>query len=53
MECKYCHWPDSHVLYTVKDFKKNEINRRRECLGCKERWTTTEILKDKYAAAAN
>ena len=46
MICLHCHYPDSQVIYTRNyDFDKI-IERRRECLNCKKRYTTHEKLRD-------
>lgn len=41
MNCPICK-ADSTVLKTVG------AERRRECTGCKHRFTTTEVLKDEH-----
>lgn len=42
MQCSGCKYPDSHVVYTLSDDKRNQIQRRRQCLRCGLRFTTTE-----------
>lgn len=46
MECTKCKYPDSHVVYTIKEDFNNRITRRRECLRCGNRFTTHEKLRD-------
>ena len=46
MQCKSCEYPDSHVVHTYKHDLKNLIERRRECLRCGMRFTTTEKPKE-------
>ena len=46
MQCKGCKYPHSEVVYTRHDDDKNIINRRRECLRCGLRFTTTEHFKE-------
>ena len=38
MQCPSCHHPRSRVVDTRK------ATRRRECLACRIRWSTTETL---------
>ncbi len=46
MQCKVCNYPDSRVVETTKDDRTNQIRRRRECIKCGGRFTTTEHHKD-------
>lgn len=46
MQCKNCGHPHSEVIYTRHDEKNNITNRRRECLDCGLRYTTTENFKE-------
>lgn len=48
MNCKHCNYPDTRVVQTNFDDKVNYIYRRRECLKCKERFTTAEHFRDDY-----
>lgn len=48
MECKFCHYPDSRVVETNRDDKINHIYRRRECVRCGARFTTSEHFRDNY-----
>jgi len=41
MQCPYCHYHDSKVLDTSHD-SHGGIRRRRECLKCKQRFSTYE-----------
>lgn len=43
MKCPYCGHSDDRVLDTRVQ-KDGSIRRRRECLGCKSRFTTMETL---------
>ncbi len=43
MECPYCHHPYSKVLDTNRG-TRGGIRRRRECLKCKQRFSTYERL---------
>ncbi|WP_287129597.1 transcriptional regulator NrdR [Candidatus Cyanaurora vandensis] len=40
MLCPFCHQSDSRVLESRP--LQEEVRRRRECLACKQRWTTYE-----------
>ncbi|MDO4223022.1 MAG: transcriptional regulator NrdR [Acinetobacter sp.] len=42
MHCPYCHAADSKVVDTRLVAEGSQIRRRRECLSCKERFTTFE-----------
>jgi len=46
MLCKSCQYPDSSVVYTRHDEKRNLTERRRECLKCGMRFTTHEKLRE-------
>jgi transcriptional repressor NrdR len=46
MRCPYCGQRDSRVLETRLADGGYSIRRRRECLGCQERFTTYEKLDD-------
>jgi transcriptional repressor NrdR len=59
MQCTKCKYPDSRVVSTDHNDRKNLIQRRRECLKCGVRFTTYEqlrdplpILEDRYAIGA-
>lgn len=41
MQCPYCHYEDSKVLDTSHD-SHGGIRRRRECIKCKQRFSTYE-----------
>ncbi|MGA2111991.1 MAG: transcriptional regulator NrdR [Anaerolineales bacterium] len=41
MKCPYCGAEDSRVIDTTHD-AKGGVRRRRECLGCKQRFSTYE-----------
>lgn len=46
MLCKGCKYPQSQVVYTRQDDAKNITTRRRECLRCGLRFTTSEQFKE-------
>lgn len=48
MQCPKCNYPDSHVVKTSPDDKTNHIYRRRECIKCGSRFTTSEHFRDNY-----
>lgn len=45
MYCPFCNTPDSKVIDSRLVGEGNQIRRRRECIGCKERFTTYEIAE--------
>lgn len=45
MYCPFCNTPDSKVIDSRLVGDGNQIRRRRECIGCKERFTTYEIAE--------
>lgn len=47
MKCPQCNYHDNRVLDTRVQ-KEGEIRRRRECLSCKNRFTTLEVLVRSY-----
>ena len=46
MKCPFCNHPDSKVVDTRLGKEKDHIRRRRECLGCQKRFTTSERAED-------
>lgn len=44
MECMYCKYPTTHVVYTRRDHQI-QTRRRRECVKCAMRFTTLEHLR--------
>jgi transcriptional repressor NrdR len=42
VRCTYCGWKDSKVLDSRASDEGEAIRRRRECLGCRRRFTTFE-----------
>lgn len=46
MYCTGCHYPHSSVIETRKDENRHLILRRRECLRCGLRFTTSEQVKE-------
>ncbi len=45
MNCPFCSFNDSKVLESRSTEEGNKIRRRRECLSCKKRFTTYEIIE--------
>lgn len=45
MRCPYCGENDSKVIDSRPTEDGEKIRRRRECLGCKKRFTTYEIVE--------
>lgn len=48
MQCPYCNSKDTRVLETRVSKSGHAIKRRRECLSCKSRLTTHEVLELEY-----
>lgn len=46
MKCPYCGNKDSKVLETRDNDEGSVIRRRRECIGCSQRFTTFERLEE-------
>src|SRR5512136_1942579 len=46
MKCPFCSHPESKVVDSRLGKEKETIRRRRECLGCQKRFTTTERAED-------
>ena len=44
MRCPYCNSSESKVVDKRSANEKNSIRRRRECLRCKKRYTTYEMI---------
>ena len=44
MKCPFCSSPESKVIDSRPAFESNSIRRRRECLECKARFTTYEVI---------
>ena len=45
MKCPYCGYEESKVVDSRPTDEGEKIRRRRECLGCGERFTTYEIIE--------
>ena len=45
MRCPYCGADDSKVIDSRPTEDGEKIRRRRECLNCKKRFTTYEIVE--------
>ncbi|MDJ0726895.1 MAG: transcriptional regulator NrdR [Prochloraceae cyanobacterium] len=45
MQCPYCQHKESRVLESRPTEAQKSIRRRRECLGCKRRFTTYERIE--------
>lgn len=46
MLCRSCGYPDSCVVSTSHNDRKQQTERRRECLKCGARFTTHEKHRD-------
>ncbi len=46
MKCPFCSHPESKVVDSRESKDKETIRRRRECLGCQKRFTTTERTEE-------
>jgi transcriptional repressor NrdR len=46
MKCPFCNHPESKVVDSRESKDKETIRRRRECLGCQKRFTTSERAED-------
>jgi len=46
MKCPFCNHPESKVVDSRLGKDKETIRRRRECLGCRKRFTTSERAED-------
>ncbi len=46
MKCPFCNHPESKVVDSRIGKDKDTIRRRRECLGCHKRFTTSERAED-------
>ena len=47
MNCPHCNYHDNRVLDTRVQ-RDGEIRRRRECISCKGRFTTVEVILQSY-----
>ena len=45
MKCPYCGFIDSKVIDSRPADEGTTIRRRRECLGCRKRFTTYEVME--------
>lgn len=45
MKCPFCNYEESKVIDTRTTDDGNKIRRRRECLSCKKRFSTYEIIE--------
>src|SRR3990172_6792729 len=50
MKCPFCNQAESKVVDTRLGKEKDTIRRRRECLGCQKRFTTSERAEDALPA---
>lgn len=48
MLCKFCDYPETRVVETTKDDRRNQIYRRRECIRCGKRFSTQEHFRQDY-----
>lgn len=46
MKCPFCGSPESKVIDSRPLDENNSIRRRRECLDCRQRYTTYEIVEE-------
>ena len=46
MRCPYCHFEDSKVIDSRSKNNGRAIRRRRECVSCKRRFTTKEVVEE-------
>ncbi len=46
MKCPFCNHAESKVVDSRESKDKETIRRRRECLGCQKRFTTSERAED-------
>ncbi len=52
IECPYCSHAESRVVNSRPASRVDGVFRRRECLACHQRYTTSEILIGKYPKAS-
>lgn len=45
MHCPFCSADDTKVIYSRLVAEGDQVRRRRECLSCKERFTTYEVAE--------
>ena len=45
MHCLFCHFEDTKVIDSRLAREGDQVRRRRECLQCKERFTTYEVAE--------
>jgi transcriptional repressor NrdR len=45
LNCPYCGHPESRVVDSRETESKEAIRRRRECIGCGQRFTTYEMIE--------
>ena len=48
MRCPFCHAQDTKVIDSRLANDGDQVRRRRQCLGCKERYTTYETAELSY-----
>src|SRR4030042_3169278 len=46
MKCPFCNHPESKVVDSRESKDKETLRRRRECLGCQKRFTTSERAEE-------
>ncbi len=46
MHCPFCHYEESKVIDTRSTEEGSAIRRRRECISCKNRFTTYEKIEE-------
>ena len=53
MKCPFCREDNDRVLDTRASQDGYSIRRRRECLGCKRRYTTYEQIEEQELSGKN
>ena len=48
MRCPFCNEPDTRVIDSRDASEGDQVRRRRECMACKERFTTYESAELSY-----
>lgn len=47
MRCPFCFYPESKVIDSRSTDEETKIRRRRECLNCKDRFTSYEAVESR------
>jgi transcriptional regulator NrdR family protein len=51
MLCLNCEYPNLRVVSSERDYARNIVKRRRECLRCGTRFTTNESFREQKPTA--